>query len=368
MYARNFYIALYDEATEIISFPYFVDEFDPPSPAQRLNEGGLTAYVLRTGRPEHIPTEKFQALINQGEIEQIGSPPVDWLGLPLKTEGRTLGALVVQSYTTGIVYSDQDLEVLTFVSQHIATALERVRLLEETLQRNTELAAINQVQAALVAELNVQAIYRLVGDQIRDIFDAQVVMIGTYDHQLEMILDNYYYEMGEQPLSDPLPYNALHRHLITTREPVLINENAVQARARFKLRPIPDTEVSKSLLFVPQVVGETVKGYISLQNLDHEHAFSESDVRLLTTLANSLSIALENARLFTETNRLLAESNQRASELATVNTVSQALVAELELDTLIELIGEQMRRTFNADIVYVALHEPQSDLIQFPYA
>ncbi|MFH1086264.1 MAG: GAF domain-containing protein, partial [Chloroflexota bacterium] len=111
-----------------------------------------------------------------------------------------------------------------------------------------------------------------------------------------------------------------------------------------------------------------VKGSISLQNVDREYAFTDADLRLLTTLANSMSVALESARLFQETRRLLAETEQRNAELGTINTISQAIAAELELNALIALIGEQMRRTFKADIAYVALHDRQTDLIHFPYA
>ena len=70
--------------------------------------------------------------------------------------------------------------------------------------------------------------------------------------------------------------------------------------------------------------------------MDRENAFPESAVRLLTTLTNSMSVALENARLFEETNRLLEETRQQAAEMATVNTVGQALTAELELEALIQ--------------------------------
>ena len=78
---------------------------------------------------------------------------------------------------------------------------------------------------------------------------------------------------------------------------------------------------------MPLVVGGRSTGVISLQNLDREHAFSESDVRLLTTLAGSLSVALENARLFEET-------RQHAAELAIVNDVGQAIAEQLRLDVL----------------------------------
>jgi PAS domain S-box-containing protein len=99
---------------------------------------------------------------------------------------------------------------------------------------------------------------------------------------------------------------------------------------------------------------------ISLQNVDREHAFDEADQQLLTTVAGSLSVALENARLVEET-RL------RVSELATVNTVGQALSSQLDLDVLIERVGEQVREAFGADIAYVALHDRQSGLIDFTY-
>jgi signal transduction histidine kinase/CheY-like chemotaxis protein len=116
----------------------------------------------------------------------------------------------------------------------------------------------------------------------------------------------------------------------------------------------------KSLVYAPLVVGGRATGVISLQNLDREHAFSESDVGLLTTLAGSLSVALENARLFEET-------RQRAAELAIVNSVGQALAEQLQLDALIERLGDQLREAFAADIVYVALHDESTDMIEFAY-
>jgi len=67
---------------------------------------------------------------------------------------------------------------------------------------------------------------------------------------------------------------------------------------------------------------------ISLQNLDIEHAFSDSDVNLLTTLANSMTVALESARLFDETNRLLKETEQRTAELSVINSVQDGLAVK----------------------------------------
>ena len=110
-----------------------------------------------------------------------------------------------------------------------------------------------------------------------------------------------------------------------------------------------------------------VRGSVSLQNVEKENAFNESDLRLLTTLTNSMSVALENARLFDETNRLLGEAKQRANELSTVNNVSQALASQLNPEELIKLVGDQMRDLFKANIVYLALLDPKSKMIHFVY-
>ncbi len=118
---------------------------------------------------------------------------------------------------------------------------------------------------------------------------------------------------------------------------------------------------AKSWLGVPIVSGPEATGVIFLQNYEREHAYSETDVRLLQTLAGSMGIALDNARLF-------ESERQRAAELGAINTVSQALVAESDLDRMIQLIGDQMRDTFAADIVYVALLDRQTNLIKFPYS
>jgi GAF domain-containing protein len=84
-------------------------------------------------------------------------------------------------------------------------------------------------------------------------------------------------------------------------------------------------------------------------------------------MTSAMSVALENARLFDETQRLLKETEQRAAELDTVNAVSTALVSELDLGTLINLVGEQIRSIFQTDIAYVALLDKEKDTINFPY-
>ena len=146
------------------------------------NARGTTAYVLRTGQSQHLSRERIGTLHELGEIELIGDLAEDWLGVPLEFgDGRTVGVLVVQSYLPDFRYTVQDEELLAIVGQHVGVALSRAQAIEETRQRNAELALINSVQDAIAGEFELQAIYDAVGDRIRDVFDAQVVDIGIYD-------------------------------------------------------------------------------------------------------------------------------------------------------------------------------------------
>src|SRR4029450_12293646 len=92
--------------------------------------------------------------------------------------------------------------------------------------------------------------------------------------------------------------------------------------------------------------GSEVKGFISLQNIERENAFSESDVNLLSTLASSMSVALENAHLFDETQRLLKVTEQRAAELQIINSVQQGLASKLELQDIYDLVGNKICEIF----------------------
>ncbi|MFL6300426.1 MAG: PAS domain S-box protein [Terriglobales bacterium] len=126
MPADNCYIAVYDPKTEMISFPYFVDEVDTDMAPQPLGKGA-TAYVLRTGQPLLATPEVFEEMERQGEVELIGAPSIDWMGVPLKDGDVTFGVLALQSYRENVRYGERDKEILTFVSQHIAAAIAQKR-------------------------------------------------------------------------------------------------------------------------------------------------------------------------------------------------------------------------------------------------
>jgi PAS domain S-box-containing protein len=122
--ARNFYVALHDASTDLLSFPYFVDELDPV-PAPRPPGNGLTGLVLRTGQPLLLTAAKIEAMHQAGQISLVGTPPQDWLGVPLISRNRSVGVLAVQNYSGPVRFTGKDLELLLYVSRQVANTIER---------------------------------------------------------------------------------------------------------------------------------------------------------------------------------------------------------------------------------------------------
>jgi serine phosphatase RsbU (regulator of sigma subunit) len=241
-------------------------------------------------------------------------------------------------------------------------------LLQELAQREAELAILSSVQQGLAARLEVQAIYDLVGDKIRDIFDAQVVMISTYEPQTDTVEHRYAIERGERVYAPgQFPPGGFRAQIVRTRQPLLVNRDVPEQAARLGQPTLPGTITPRSWLGVPMLVGEQVTGILSLQNVEQENVFSESDVRILQTLAASMSTALENARLFEETERLLKETEQRAAELQTINRVQEGLAQKLDMASIYELVGEKLQEIYQQVDLNIGVYDPDTRLFSVPF-
>jgi signal transduction histidine kinase len=136
IYAKNFFIALYDEEDQSITIPYFIDEQDTHDfKDKKLPIGkGVSSYVLRTKKSQLLSIEQVNTLIAQGEIDGVlGSADFkSWMGAPMISANFLHGLIVVQSYDDNIIYSDEDLKLLNFVAKHVANAIDTV---VNTIQR-----------------------------------------------------------------------------------------------------------------------------------------------------------------------------------------------------------------------------------------
>ena len=294
--------------------------------------------------------------------------------MPIQAGSKTIGVVSAQNYDHEDAYPESIVRLLEIVAAHMGTALENARLfnetqrlLQETEQRNNELAILNNVGDAMGKTLDIRKVTRVVGDRLREIFNAKSAMILLLDRQTNLIQSYYEYDENEGGYLDyvePFPLGTgLTSKVILTGKPLLLGtlEEEIANGAYFPPEIIEKGSgfFSQSWLGVPILAGDQALGILALSDA-RPNAFNEDNLRLMQTLAAGMSVTIENARLF--------EAKQhRAAELAAVNTVSSALVSELNLDALINLIGEQTRAIFNADIAYVALLDESHGLITFPY-
>src|SRR5438270_9078158 len=186
MDATNFYIAEYDRGKDLVSFPYFVDEVDStpdPYPPGR----GLTAYILKTGKPLLATPEVHEELRAAGQVEPMGADCVDWLGAPLKSGERTWGVIVVQTYDERKRYRARDLEILVFVAQHVAAAIEQKR--QEAALRESERRYRQMFE-------NNRAVQLLIDPRTGTIFDANIAAAEFYGWSVEQIRTKHIWEIN----------------------------------------------------------------------------------------------------------------------------------------------------------------------------
>jgi signal transduction histidine kinase/DNA-binding response OmpR family regulator len=277
--------------------------------------------VLRQTQPEATPGmgEALQALRARS-----------LLCLPLIAGGQLVGLLYADNRLAFGSFVQADLDLLTVLAAQAATALRNVRLYGETLRANreleqrvaertqslerrvSELATVNRIGQAVASQLELDRLIELVGDTMIATFDVQNVYVALYDRKTELISFPYDVEHGQRIRSDALRFGAgLTSEILLTRQPLLLNGEDEMREAGLRITSIGAP--ARSFLGVPILVGEEAIGVISVQNTERDGVFQEADVRLLTTIASSVGIAIENARLYAETRHM-----QRAAEAASI--------------------------------------------------
>lgn len=143
--STNFYIAFYNEKTNMLSTIYEKDEKDVIDtwPAEK----SITGYVIKKQKSLFVKDFEMEALVREGEIELYGTLSKIWLGVPLMMDQKAIGAVVVQSYDNPEAYSDKDKQILEFVSHQISISIERKRVEQKLKLLNR---AINQSSVSIV--------------------------------------------------------------------------------------------------------------------------------------------------------------------------------------------------------------------------
>jgi|GEM_PF-1030650 len=299
--AENFYIALWDKVKNGLSFPYWVNQFDP-SPGVVPFAKGLTEVVLQRGETLLAEDELRSELEKQGLIERIGISSQAWLGAPLRDhQGEVFGAVVVQTYDPKVRYNPHQVKMMEYIAAQIAQVLERFRA-EEAERKQRRLAeALLQATTALSESLEVEQVFECIL--------AQLQRLLSYDNCTITLIEGEWLQVVAQA-GIQLPQNEEAQHLrwqqfdtfsqiSRTGAPILIPD----VREYPKWRQIAGLEWVRSYLGLPLNVKGKVIGFLSLE-FSAPSELDAADVDSLMAFANLAAQAIENARLFQQAQAL----------------------------------------------------------------
>ena len=210
LYAKNCYVCLYNAQKQLKDFPYYVDERDGDT-LQRSNvpyRRGLTEFVLSTAKPQIINAKRLQALQASGEVTE-GSGDMSfssWLGVPMHIRGVIGGILAVQGYEPGIEYSASDADILSFVANHVSSAIERYQALDE-LRKSEERyrTVIENVGVGVVVVQDSRMVFanpslvRIVGHPL-DYLLSQPFTASVHPEDVPTMLDRHQRRLRGEPV------------------------------------------------------------------------------------------------------------------------------------------------------------------------
>jgi PAS domain S-box-containing protein len=211
----------------------------------------------------------------------------------------------VQGFTLGVVLHD---------------ITERKQAEGKIQQRINELAMVNAISQVAASQLELNSMIQLTGEKLRQLPNIHGLSIAIYDRQTQVIRFPYFRFYGDIFQPSPVPLGqGFVSWVINNREPLVINQDVEQRGIELGAVRVDATKQAyrspKSWMGIPMQVGDQVTGVICVQNFEQEHAFSEDDVRLWTTIASNVGIAIQNAQLYTATQQELAERKKLIAEL-----------------------------------------------------
>jgi signal transduction histidine kinase/DNA-binding response OmpR family regulator/putative methionine-R-sulfoxide reductase with GAF domain len=319
----------------------------PIVPAVPLKAGSRREKLLHTGVGGFVGSHAEQAALGIGT-----TPGTDWalslVAAPIRGTQRVLGQITLENHEREHAYGEADLRVLTTIGATLGTALENARLFDETQRllketeaRNAELAVINSMQQGMAGSLDYQGIVELVGEKLRSVFGSGDLGIHAWDEAAEEIATVYAVEHGVRlPVMrrKVVPGDYIHKIIVAAKVFVL---GSVEEQLREGVPVNEGADRARSILGAPMLTGDRLLGFVVIENHERDHAFGNAEKRLLTTVASSMALALENARLFDQTQAALQRQTASADILRVISQSPNDVmpVVDVIVSTARQLLG-----------------------------
>ncbi len=264
-------------------------------------------------------------------------------------------------------------------TQEIRAQAAEIAAQKDNLQQAYEtVGLLSDIGKEITASLDLDTILFKLYERVNQLVDASIFGVGLYRPQKNLIEYSLAIENGQRyaPYTrDTSDKNQFAVWCIDNRKPVLINDVATESQkyisnyrhAKGVLEDGSPAQPPESMIYLPLIAQDRVLGVLSIQSFK-KNAYTEQHLSLLENLAAYTTIALDNAGAYRLINEREHEIRDRAAELATINRITQGLSTQLDMDRLIQLVGDQVRDVFHAPIAYVSLLDRASMMLHFPYA
>jgi GAF domain-containing protein/CheY-like chemotaxis protein/HAMP domain-containing protein len=301
--------------------------------------------VWRTGRPLVLNDYSvWSGRVSRPGLDQVRAV----LGQPLKSGAEVVGVIGLGYTETQRLFGQAEVDLLGRFAQLASIAIENARLFEQTQRRVSELATINSISRSLASQLELRALVSLVVESVREAFQAPTAYLALYDSQTELVHIPHMVDNEQRLTVEPYPVSqgSLTSVIIQSRRPLLLNADAEAQATELGAQVVG--EPARSFLGVPMLLGEEVVGVIAIQDTQQTGRFGEDDQRLLATIAANVSVAVQNVRLFEQTQR-------RNDYLAAAAEVGRLATSTLDVDALLAITVNLIRERFDFNHVSVFL-------------
>lgn len=245
-------------------------------------------------------------------MDMLGQDASALLILPL-TSGQTLTTLLFVQATGDGRFGINDLEVARTITNQATIALENARLYQSSVRMAERFAILNETSSLVSASLDPDEVYISVHKAVERLVPLDTVVITLFDEARNEIEPVYLYERGKRFTSQRVPFGkGLSSDVIKTGKPVLVS-NTVQVNRMNAMQFGEESEEIQSVVAVPMILGNKALGMLSAQSYQ-AGVYTEEDVQILGTLANQAIVAIQNGRLFAETQKLASELERRVIE------------------------------------------------------
>lgn len=295
-----------------------------------------------------------------------------WLGVPLISQSHVAGMMVLTGRQADMFTTRSEQHVASAFASQVAIALANADLFEQTFERTNEMGIMLEAAQATSLTRDLRQVFNTVAELLfsaLDMAECAIMMWNEVDNQLLVQFSKSRDEetpslVVEGSTFDLTKYPA-RRHALERREVVVIMDVVDEEGEPLYPGELADLrEAGYSVrMLVPLIVTNTPIGLImlqqSLENL--EQGISQQRMRLARALGLQVAVAIENARLSTET-------NIRFEELLTINSLSQEISSTLNLNNMLPIVRDQLPSVTGADEMYLALYDADKERISFPLA